>query len=56
MITNDKTKEAEALIEECINCINEGRTDNFSSYEEGVKDTLEWLLYDCDKPIIGREA
>ena len=56
MITNDKTKEAEALIEECVNCINEGRTDSFASYEEGVKDTLEWLLYDCDKPIIGREA
>ena len=56
MITNDKTKEADAMINECIKCINEGRTDNFASYEEGVKDALEWLFYDSSKPIIGREV
>lgn len=56
MITNDKTEEADAIINECIKCINNGCIDNFASYEEGVKDALEWFLYDCDKPIIGREV
>lgn len=56
MITVTDFKEAEALIGECDQCIAEGRVDNFASYEEGVKDALEWLLYDGSKPIIGREA
>lgn len=55
MITNEKLKEAEALLEECYECINEGNVDNFASYEEGVKDTLDWLLYGSDKPALGRE-
>lgn len=41
MFTNDKTEEADAIINECI-----------TSYEEGVNDALEWFLY----TIIGREV
>lgn len=55
-ITSEKMTEAEALLNECYNCINEGNVDNFASYEDGVKDTLNWLLYGDEKPIIGRET
>ena len=55
-ITVTDFKEAEALIAECDQCIAEGRVDNFASYEEGVRDALNWALYGFDKPSVGREV
>ena len=55
MITEDRIREAEGLLDKCYECINKGRVDNFASYEEGVKDTLDWLLYGGDKPSVGME-
>lgn len=54
-MTQDKENEAFALIDECNRNIDNGEVNNFSSYDEGVRDALLWLLEDCDKPYIGRE-
>lgn len=56
MITDERIREAEIMLDDCYKCINDGNVDNFASYEEGVKDTLDWLLYGGEKPIIGREV
>lgn len=50
-----KNEMALALIDECNNNINEGTTNNFASYDEGVRDALLWFLEDAPKPYIGRE-
>lgn len=54
MLTSDK-EAIDRILEECTNNINEGNVDTFRSYEEGVKDTIEWLFYDSDEPIVGEE-
>ena len=52
MITYKKIEEAKIIIEKCCNCINNGNINSLASYEEGVKDALNWILYDDMKPII----
>ena len=53
IVSDPKVKEdIERILEECTNNINEGNVDTFRSYEEGVKDTIEWLFYGSDKPCI----
>ncbi|MBR3551494.1 MAG: hypothetical protein IKO09_05830 [Bacteroidales bacterium] len=32
--------------------INDGNVNSFASYDEGVKDTIEWLLYDSNPPLV----
>lgn len=51
----DKDEMALALIDECYVNINEGTTNNFASYDEGVRDALLWLLEDGPKPYVGRD-
>ena len=51
----NEEKEAFILIDECTKCIEEGNTDNFRSYEEGIKDALEWIYCGNPKPVIMEE-
>lgn len=37
--------EISEILNLCDNAINEGTCDNFRSYEEGVKDAINWLYY-----------
>jgi hypothetical protein len=55
MITEDKKEQAMQLMDECSKCINEGNTDSFRSYEEGVKDALDWVYCNGQKPLILEE-
>lgn len=55
MTTKDKKEQAMKLMDECSKCINEGNTDSFRSYEEGVKDALDWVYCDGQKPLIIEE-
>ena len=43
------------LIAECDENIRDGNENTFSSYDEGVRDTLLWIYKNGDKPYIGRE-
>ena len=54
-MTQEKENEALAIIDECNKNIENGEVNSFSSYDEGVRDALSWLLEDCEKPYIGRE-
>lgn len=54
-MTSNKEQEALELIDECNKNIESGEVNGFSSYDEGVRDALLWLLEDCDKPYVGRE-
>lgn len=47
-----KEKEAMKLIDRCSRCVENGTTDNFRSYEEGVKDALSWIFCGSDKPVV----
>lgn len=40
------------LLKECQENINNGNTDNFQSYEEGIKDALEWVYFCGNRPIV----
>lgn len=40
------------LLKECQENINNGDTDNFQSYEEGIKDALEWVYFGGNRPIV----
>lgn len=51
----DKEKEALELLADCDETISTGMTDNFASYDEGVRDTLLWLFEGGCKPTVGRE-
>lgn len=55
MNTTKTKEEVDAVLADCTENISEGMTDNFRSYEEGVKDALEWLFYGNSKPIIKEE-
>lgn len=48
----EKEKKAMQLIDDCNKCINDGTTDSFRSYEEGVKDALDWVYCGGDMPMI----
>lgn len=52
---DNKEEQARQLLSECSKCIEEGNTDSFRSYEEGVKDALEWVYYNGQKPLIFEE-
>lgn len=43
------------LINECDKNIDSGMVNSFASYDEGVRDALNWVADDCPKPFIGRE-
>lgn len=43
------------LIERCNKNINEGTMNSFVSYDEGVRDALNWLMDGSPEPYIGRE-
>jgi len=45
-------EEAFKLMDRCSKCIEDGTTDTFRSYEEGVKDALNWVYCDGGKPMI----
>ena len=40
------------VLETACRNIENGNTDNFRSYEEGVKDVIEWLFFGSDKPYL----
>lgn len=40
------------LLNECQENINNGDTDRLRSYEEGIKDALEWIRFDGERPIV----
>lgn len=48
----EKEEKAMQLIDDCNKCINDGTTDRFRSYEEGVKDALDWVYCGGDMPMI----
>lgn len=50
-----KEQQVSELIEQCSKAINNGNTDSFASYEEGVKDALIWAFYGGDKPFISTD-
>ena len=55
-MTTDRTEEQiKEVIRQCDDNINNGTEDTFRSYEEGVKDAIEWLFYGSDKPMITDE-
>ena len=43
------------LIDECDKNVNSGNVNSFASYDEGVRDALNWVIDDVGKPFIGRE-
>ena len=43
------------LLNECQENINNGYTDNFRSYEEGIKDALEWIYFGNERPNVKEE-
>lgn len=43
------------LIDECNENISNGEMNSFASYDEGVRDALNWAAEDGEKPFIGRE-
>ena len=47
--------EAYELIDACIENINTGEMNACGSYDEGVKDSLLWLMEGTPRPAIGRE-
>jgi hypothetical protein len=58
-ISEEKIAEANKLHDECCDNIDSGLVNSFASYDEGVRDTINWLLDEdgCfDKPYIGREV
>ena len=48
-----KTKDIEALLNECVDAENDGRTEYFGmTYEQGIKAGIEWLTTkDTDRPL-----
>lgn len=52
---NRTENEAFNLIDECAKNINSGNVNSFGSYDEGVRDALDWFINDGEKPQIGRE-
>lgn len=55
MTTNRTEEQIKEVIRQCDDNINNGTEDTFRSYEEGVKDAIEWLFYGSDKPMITDE-
>lgn len=49
-VTKEKVDE---ILSICNKNIDNDNCDNFRSYEEGVKDALEWLFYDNPAPEVG---
>ena len=45
-----KEERAKELINIASKNINEGSVDSFRSYDEGVKDALEWVYYNSNEP------
>lgn len=45
-----KEERAKELIDIASKNINEGNEDSFRSYDEGVKDALEWVYYNSNEP------
>ena len=43
------------LIDACNENINSGNVNSTGSYDEGVRDTLLWVLEGTAKPFVGRE-
>lgn len=48
-------EEIEELVNACDTSIFNGTEDNFRSYDEGVRDALNWVLGHDQKPLIGQE-
>lgn len=46
----NKEEREKELINTASNNINEGKVDSFRSYDEGVKDALEWVYYNSNEP------
>jgi hypothetical protein len=55
MITTCTEEQVNDVVRQCENNIRNGTEDTFRSYEEGVKDAIEWLFFGSDKPIITDE-
>jgi len=52
MLTEISEEKVKEIIRQCEQNINDGCTDTLRSYEEGVKDTLEWLFCGNSEPIL----
>lgn len=52
----DKQKRAQQLIDIAAKNIENGNEDTFRSYDEGVKDALEWAFNDSNEPSIEEEC
>jgi len=55
MITTCTEEQVNEVVHQCENNIRNGTEDTFRSYEEGIKDAIEWLFFGSDKPIITDE-
>ena len=48
-------EKARDLIAECDQNINTGKVNSFASYDEGVRDALQWIYDGGPRPYVGRE-
>lgn len=44
--------EIKTILDKCAKNVEEGFTHTFATYEEGIKDAIEWLLFDREKPEV----
>jgi len=49
--TNVKEEDIHSQIDTANERINDGETDGFRSYEDGVKDALNWILGNMSAPL-----
>lgn len=55
MNTEVTKEQIDEVLQQCQENINNDDAEYFRSYEEGIKDVIEWLFYDGEKPSIATD-